>query len=89
MRACLSRENFEPMAEEDKADAQKSGEAGVNTGARKNIDAFNAVSTQADDMVKEFNVLMDDVSAKLNAIAKDLAELENKLSAPAWEGSAN
>lgn len=72
------------MAEESRASVSKGGEAAEKPGANKNIDvSFSAVNTQADDMVREFNTLMDEVSAKLNAIARDVAELESKLSLPA------
>lgn len=53
----------------------------------KTIEIPNDFKTQVDNMFKEFNVLIDDVSAKLNNISKAVAELEAKLASPVEEGA--
>lgn len=48
----------------------------------KAVEISSDFKTQVDNMFKEFNGMIDDVSAKLNNISNAVSELEAKLAFP-------
>lgn len=56
---------------------------------KKPIEVPNEFKTQADNMFKELNSLIEEVTSKVNSISSSLSDLESKLTVSLSNASSN